>query len=164
MRVQAVRGSEDRHLVAAAVRGQRHLVDQRAHLFDLDVLRILFRREPHDVGMLVSGDPATLLALAAGCALRIATVHELGNPACEVESARTWVFVDQEAVRQPAGGERRGDLAPGLLEPGGLQRAHAGGSPSALSSAAIAASDTWSSVCVASMMRKRAGAACASSR
>src|SRR5688572_6349288 len=110
--------------------------------------------------MLAGGDPAAALALTAWrartrlsiggyCPLGLRAVHALRDPARELESAGARVFVDEDAVRQAIRLEGRVDFLPGGFEPrgrGGVR--HVAATRSSWrhsSSAAIAASQTWSS-------------------
>src|SRR6476646_9890486 len=118
--------------------------------------------------MLVGRDPAALLALAAGRALRLTATDELRKPARQQQATRARVLVNKHAVRETAGRERRPHLGLRLREPRrvgfGVHLAASGASPTASSSALSAAWHTCSRSCEASTMRKRFGAVRASSR
>src|SRR5262245_19571770 len=114
--------------------------------------------------MLIHGDPAALLAFAAGRTRALAAIHELRNPACQLQSSRARVFVDQQAVRQAPGLECGCHRFTGGAKPFGERvvthvagfPGFAGASFNASSSAASAAWHTCSRSGVASTTRKRA--------
>src|SRR6185295_19762043 len=123
------------------------------HRLDQDLLRLAFRRKLRDIGVLAGRDPSAVLAFAARCRLRGA-VHALRDPARELESAGTRVFMDEDAVEEPVCAQRGVDLIPGGAEPRRRRDRHvaaAGCISRQLSSAASADSHTWSSFAVASM-------------
>src|SRR6187401_682226 len=111
--------------------------------------------------MLAGSDPAAVLAFTARRSRGLAAVHSLRDPSRELEAASAGILVDQQAMREPAGTHGRVHFIARRGEPGGKRGvAHdavSGGSPRHSSSAAIAASQTWSSFAVASMTRKRLG-------
>src|SRR6185503_794621 len=125
-----------------AERRERQLRDQSAHLLDDDVVRVFERRDARHVRMLVGRDPATVLAFAAGCTLRLAAVDQPRDPAREFGTAGAGIFVNENAMRESTAGERGAYFALRFAEPGRIRRrAHrmaSGARPTASTSAATA--------------------------
>ena len=67
--------------------------------------------------MLVVRNPPALLALAAGRATTLATIDELRDPARQLQAAGARIFVNQQRMSQPSGGECGRDLLAGAAEP-----------------------------------------------